>query len=73
MKRTTGAIEVAHEVVTELSEPLADAGIRRPSPGPGAVALAAGPPWPPVALGSRTADSARLPADAVPPGEENRS
>ncbi|MGW2301531.1 hypothetical protein [Streptomyces sp. NPDC001809] len=75
MKKSTGAVEVAHEVVTELSEPLAEAGIRCPPPGPEAeaVALAADPPRPLVAMGCRTVDSARLLAAAVPPGEENRS
>ncbi|MEK9523555.1 hypothetical protein EAO70_35670 [Streptomyces sp. adm13(2018)] len=73
MKKTTGAIEVAHEVVTELNKPLAEAGIPCPPPGPEAVALAADPPRPLVAMGCHTVDSARPRAAAVPPGEENRS
>ncbi|MCX5390612.1 hypothetical protein ABZY68_07740 [Streptomyces sp. NPDC006482] len=73
MKTTTGALEAAQEAVTELREALARAGITLPSLGLDVVTLAADPPRPLVELGCCTAETARLIAAALSPGEESRS
>ncbi|MFF5424569.1 hypothetical protein ACFY62_04440 [Streptomyces sp. NPDC012793] len=64
---------MAQEVVTELREALARAGITLPSLGLDVVTLAAEPPRPLVELGCCTVETARLLAAAVLPGEEDRS
>ncbi|MFE1547545.1 hypothetical protein [Streptomyces sp. NPDC058718] len=73
MKTTTGALEAAQEAVTELREALARAGITLPSLGLDVVTLAAHPPRPLVELGCCTAETARLIAAALLPGEESRT
>jgi hypothetical protein len=72
-RSTTGTVRVAQEVVTELREALARAGITLPSLGLDVVTLAAEPPRPLVELGCCTVETARLLAAAVLPGEEDRS
>ncbi|MFD7321218.1 hypothetical protein ACFV9D_09010 [Streptomyces sp. NPDC059875] len=70
-RSTTGSVEEASQVVTELREALVRAGIVLPSLGLDAVTLASDSPRPLIELGRCTAETARrLAAVVLPPGEE---
>ncbi|WP_202549101.1 hypothetical protein [Streptomyces sp. SID8352] len=65
VRHATARVEEAEDIVRELRELLAAAGVTPPSPGPGPVTPAGEAPRPPVEPVRRSGTAARRPA-AVP-------